>query len=50
MIIGPVGAELFHADEKRLNDRHIEMLKLIVSSRSLAKEHKNGKIFTYAVQ
>jgi len=43
MKIGPVGAELFRADEKRRNGSHIEMMKLIVASLNLAKELNNEK-------
>jgi len=42
MKIGPVGAELFHAD--RQTDGQTDMTKLIVTSRYFAKAPKNGHV------
>jgi len=50
MKIGPVGAELFRAVEKRRNGSHTEMMKIIIASRNLAKELNNEKNFIYAVK
>ena len=43
MKIGPVGAELFHAD--RQTDGQTDMTKLIVTSRYFAKAPKNGHVW-----